>query len=155
MGGNGVTMGLQIAGLPGRWFTETAEPPKGEILESLNPDRCLGAIGDSAVVEALGLGAMQLSSAPEQLKIFKNVLPNNFNARSEALKFGVHYDFTEATPKIGIPLRSLLNFGAGPLIALGIIDKTGDLGRIGGGIYDPPISLFASAMKVLEKSYEQ
>lgn len=155
MGANGVRMGLQIAGLPGRWFTETAAPPKGKILESLNADRSLGAIGDSAVVEALGLGAMQISSAPEQLKVFKNVLPDDFEARSEALKFGLHYDFTEAAPKIGIPLRSSLNFGAGPFIALGIIDKTGELGRIGGGIYDPPLSLFASAMDALEKSYEQ
>ena len=155
MGGNGVRMGLQIAGLPGRWFTETAEPPKGEILESLNADRRLGAIGDSAVVEALGLGAMQISSAPEQLKVFKNVLPDDFEARSEALKLGIHYDFTEAVPKIGIPLRSSLNFGAGPLVALGIIDKAGELGRIGGGIYDPPFSLFESAMDALDKSYEQ
>ena len=29
----------------------------------------------TAVVEALGLGAMQISSAPEQLKVFKDVLP--------------------------------------------------------------------------------
>ena len=26
MGGNGIRMGLQIAGLPGRWFTELASP---------------------------------------------------------------------------------------------------------------------------------
>ena len=31
MGGNGVRMGLQIAGLPGQWFTEMAAPPNGEI----------------------------------------------------------------------------------------------------------------------------
>ena len=26
MGGNGIRMGLQIAGMPGRWFTELASP---------------------------------------------------------------------------------------------------------------------------------
>ena len=71
MGGNGIRMGLQIAGLPGRWFTELASPPNGEIQENLSLDRRLGAIGDSAVVEALGLGAMQISSAPEQLKFLR------------------------------------------------------------------------------------
>ena len=54
MGGNGVRMGLQIAGLPGQWFTEMAAAPNGEP-EQLSDDRRLGAIGDSA--EGLGLGA--------------------------------------------------------------------------------------------------
>ena len=117
-------------------------------------DRCLGAIGDSAVVEALGLGAMQISSAPEQLKVFKNVLPVNYQARSDFLKIGNHYDFTKATPKIGITIRSINNFESGPLVALGIIDRTGDLGRIGGGIYDPPLKLFKSAIDALDQSHE-
>lgn len=154
MGGNGVRMGLQIAGLPGQWFTEMAAPPNGEIQEQLSDDRRLGAIGDSAVVEGLGLGAMQISGAPEQLKVFKNVLPDDFEARIEALKIGAHYDFAEAAPKVGIPLRSSLNFGAGPIVALGIIDKAGELGRIGGGIYDPPLSIFASALDALDRSYQ-
>jgi len=154
MGGNGVRLGLQIAGLPGQWFTEMAAPPNGEIQEQLSDDRRLGAVGDSAVVEALGLGAMQISGAPEQLKVFRNFLPDDFEARSEALKIGTHYDFIEAAPKIGIPLRSSINFGAGPIVALGIIDKAGELGRIGGGIYDPPLSIFASALDALDRSYE-
>jgi hypothetical protein len=82
------------------------------------------------------------------------VRPDAFEARSEALKIGAHYDFTEAAPNLGIPLRSSLNFGAGPIVALGIIDKAGELGRIGGGIYDPPLSIFASAMDALDRSYE-
>ena len=82
------------------------------------------------------------------------MLPDDFEARSEALKIGKHYDFNEAAPKIGIPLRASLNFGAGPIVALGIIDKVGELGRIGGGIYDPPLSIFASAMDALNQSFE-
>ena len=154
MGGNGIRMGLQIAGLPGRWFTELASPPNGEIQENLSLDRRLGAIGDSAVVEALGLGAMQISSAPEQLKVFKSVLPVNYQARSDFLKMDNHYDFNKATPKIGIAIRSINNFESGPLVALGIIDRAGDLGRIGGGIYDPPLKLFKSAIDALDLSHE-
>ena len=153
MGGNGVRLGLQIAGLPGQWFTQIASPPDGTIMEQLSLERRLGAIGDSAVVEALGLGAMQISGAPEQLKVFRSFLPDDFEARSEALKIGIHYDFIEASPKIGIPLRSSVSFGAGPIVALGIIDKAGELGRIGGGIYDPPFEIFTSAMSALDQSY--
>ena len=63
-------MGLQIAGLPGRWFTELASPPNGEIQENLSLDRRLGAIGDSAVVEA-GARCDADLICPEQLKVFK------------------------------------------------------------------------------------
>ena len=97
---------------------------------------------------------MQISSAPEQLKVFKNVLPVNYQARSDFLKMGNHYDFNKATPKIGITIRSINNFESGPLVALGIIDRTGDLGRIGGGIYDPPLKLFKSAIDALDQSHE-
>ena len=117
-------------------------------------DRRLGAIGDSAVVEALGLGAMEIASAPEQLRVFKSILPVNYQARSDFLKMGNHYDFDKATPKIGIAIRSIKSFEAGPLVALGIIDRAGDLGRIGGGIYDPPLKLFRSAIDALELSHE-
>ena len=51
-------------------------------------------------------------------------------------------------------LRSINNFESGPLVALGIIDRTGDLGRIGGGIYDPPLKLFKSAIDALDQSHE-
>ena len=51
--------------------------------------------------------------------------------------------------------RSTLDLGAGPIVALGIIDKAGELGRIGGGIYEVPMSIFESAIDALERSYEQ
>ena len=86
-------------------------------------DRRLGAIGDSAVVEALGLGAMQISSAPEQLKVFKDVLPVNYQARCDFLKMGNHYDFNKATPKIGIAIRSINNFESG--LSLHLVLSTG------------------------------
>ena len=88
------------------------------------------------------------------MKIFKSVLPVNYQARSDFLKMDNHYDFKKATPKIGITIRSINNFESGPLIALGIIDRAGDLGRIGGGIYDPPLKLFKSAIDALDLSHE-
>ena len=65
MGGNGVEMGIQIAGLPGQWFTMPAQPPRGKFDLDIPMNRALGAIGDSAVVEGFGLGAMVVRLSPE------------------------------------------------------------------------------------------
>ena len=51
-GGNGHEIGIQVSGLPGQWFTVAASTPKGKFDVDLPEDRSLGAIGDSAVVEA-------------------------------------------------------------------------------------------------------
>ncbi|HBN30501.1 MAG TPA: DUF1116 domain-containing protein, partial [Rhodobacteraceae bacterium] len=57
-GGNGRDTGIQISGLPGQWFTTRATPPVGKFDLELPLNRALGAIGDSALVDAFGLGAM-------------------------------------------------------------------------------------------------
>ncbi|HAD29293.1 MAG TPA: DUF1116 domain-containing protein, partial [Rhodobacteraceae bacterium] len=46
-GGNGREVGIQVAGLPGRWFTVPAKPPVGTFDVDLPTDRSMGAIGDS------------------------------------------------------------------------------------------------------------
>jgi hypothetical protein len=61
-GGNGREVGIQVAGLPGHWFTVPAKPPVGTFDVDLPTDRAMGAIGDSAVVDAFGLGAMSRGS---------------------------------------------------------------------------------------------
>jgi len=149
MGSNGVDVGLQIAGLPGIWFTAPAAPPNGQITDGLDQSRKLGAIGDSAVVEALGLGAMNIIQSPEQMKVLGDFLPADFADRIMALRGCGHFDFRLAKPSIGITARSVHDYGAGMLVALGIIDSEGDLGRIGGGIFDPPMAPFMSALAAL------
>ena len=150
MGSNGVDVGVQIAGLPGVWFTAPAAPPNGQIADTLDESRKLGAIGDSAVVEALGLGAMTINQSPEQMKNLGNFLPDDFADRVIALNGCEHFDFTLAKPPIGITARSIHEYGAAMVVALGIIDSEGELGRIGGGIFDPPMEPFNLALAALE-----
>jgi len=149
MGGNGVEVGLQIAGLPDQWFTAPASPPNGQIAENIDSARRLGAIGDSAIVEALGLGAMNITQSPEQMKALGAFAPADFEQRIEVLRLGPHLDFNTAAPPIGITAREVVAYSAGPMVALGIIDREGELGRIGGGIFDPPMEMFTAAMSAL------
>jgi hypothetical protein len=132
-GGNGSDFGLQIGRQPGRWFKVAAAPPDGTLDEGFTADNRLGAIGDSALIDALGFGAML--SRPED--------------ESEALLPSAHPAFRTRPISVGLPARRIVETGITPSIALGILDRTGRRGRIGGGVYRPPVELFVNAVSAL------
>jgi len=147
--GNGVNVGIQVSGLSGRWFVASATAPVGSFDVDVPPSRAIGAIGDSAVVEGLGLGAMAVRHAPEQLKQFKDYLPANMDSRVNQLLCGEHDAFGSLNQKLGLCARTVVSLGSTPVVALGIIDKLGEKGRLGGGIYEMPDEPFAKAIEAL------
>jgi len=149
-GGNGVETGIQVAGLPGKWFSSAATSPNGRFDVDLPCERALPAIGDSAVVEGLGLGAMAIRLAPEQLKALGDFLPNDYRARSARLLAGEHPVFDGLDCRIGLLARAVVGYGHGPVIGLGMLDIDGEKGRLGGGIYDMPATVFSAALAALD-----
>ncbi len=150
MAGNGVEAAIQISGLPGRWFTTSATPPLGCFEVDVPSGRALGAIGDSAVVEGFGLGAMAINLSLEQKKVLEKYLPKNNNERIKTLSMGPHPSFRNLDIRFGLTARSVVAFNAGPMIGLGILDKEGKKGRLGGGLYDMPPHPFADALAALD-----
>ncbi|MEP9352844.1 DUF1116 domain-containing protein [Xanthobacter sp. KR7-65] len=134
MGANGVDAGIQLGGRPGCWFTAPAIPPEGALVDGATPDDRLGAIGDSALVDALGFGAMlgEPTGVPRA-----HLLPLE------------HPAFALSQARVGLPTTALAAKATAPRIALGILDRSGRRGRIGGGIYTPPAALFAEALRAI------
>lgn len=148
-GGNGRDIGIQIAGLTGRWFTAPAAPPDGRIEAAHPKDRALGAIGDSALIDAFGLGAMAIAFSPAQMAALGAFLPDDALERRERLPFGRHPCFRGVDIRLGMTARSAVALGKGPVVALGILDRLGEEGRLGGGIYDMPVAPFTEAVAQL------
>jgi hypothetical protein len=149
-GGNGNTVGIQISGLPGQWFTIKADAPVGRFDVDLPSDRALGAIGDSAVVDAFGLGAMAGNLNAEQNAAQLPFLPDDTSSRSNGLGVGTHPHFRGLDIRLGSSARGAVAQGAGPVISLGILDRLGEAGRLGGGFYEMPVTPFSLAMQELE-----
>ncbi|MGI9388413.1 MAG: DUF1116 domain-containing protein [Boseongicola sp.] len=139
-GGNGRDVGLQVSGLPGQWFTVLADAPQGVFDVDVPGDRALGAIGDSAVVDAFGLGAMSQTRTADHEAF----------SRSGALSVGSHPYFRALDMRLGSSARGAAALGTGPIISLGIIDRLGEAGRLGGGLYDMPVDPFAEALAALD-----
>jgi Protein of unknown function (DUF1116) len=143
LGGNGVKVGLKLGGASHRWFVAAAEPPSGGLQSGHREDERLGAIGDSALVDALGFGAMASVSLPAKAATAApavDLLPLQ------------HPAFSRTAIRVGMPARNIVRHAAPPGIVLGILDRSGKAGRIGGGIYHPPFELFARATATLDQT---
>lgn len=129
LGGNGIDFGVQVGAAPGQWITTPAAPPDGPLDAGFLANDRVGAIGDSALVDGLGFGAMLART----------------NQNAAALLPQPHGGFVASSAAVGLPVRRIGETGVAPRIALGIIERTGTHGRIGGGVYEAPAELFTRA----------
>lgn len=107
---------------------------------------------DRAVVEGfgLGLGAMTIEIAPAQLKSLGEFLPTDYRDRSAQLLAGQHPQLADLDCRAGLLARAVLEYRQSPIIGPGMLDIECDMGRLGGGIYDMPTTVFSDAMAALE-----
>ena len=148
-GGNGRDVGIQISGASGQWVNIPADPPKGSFDVDVPEDRAMGAVGDSAVVEAFGLGAMTPKIDPEVENGFKIPTVDDVASRTEGDTVASSPYFNALAGTLGHSARQFVELGNGPQVGLGILDRLGQAGRLGGGLYSMPKTPFELALKSL------
>ncbi|MBF5055379.1 hypothetical protein Y5W_00673 [Alcanivorax sp. 521-1] len=131
IGGNGVDFGLRPRGAS-QWRTAPATPPRGTLLPGADAGNALGAIGDSAVIDACGLGGQALGLAPALLNEWADSLPD-YAARRRPL-----FDTATGT----LDPEKVVADGRPPIINLAILGRNEASGLIGRGFHQPPLSLF-------------
>jgi hypothetical protein len=149
-GGNGNQFGLQVAGLPGRWFTVPATPPIGTIREPHSIETVVGAFGDSAVAEGLGLGALAQSYCPDMQALHEDFNPDDILDLPARLLMAEHPGFPKSKARVGLSARAVVELETAPVVELGIADKAGIDGGLGAGLYRPPMAPFVAACAELD-----
>jgi len=143
-GGNGVDFGVQVAAHPGKWITAPAPVINGAIEAAHEGRKALGAIGDSAVVDFMGLGGQVLNTAEQSFANLKPYLPDDALARPAKVLSGIIAGFGERAGATNA--RSAVANASSPLILLGMIEASGEAGRIGGGVVDIPVAFFRQVL---------
>jgi hypothetical protein len=64
MARNGTDFGIRVAGLGDRWLTAPVNTPNGLYFAGYGPEDANPDIGDSAIVETIGLGGLAMAAAP-------------------------------------------------------------------------------------------
>ncbi|MBO0333127.1 DUF1116 domain-containing protein [Sneathiella sp. CAU 1612] len=131
-GGNGLEMGYKLASNPDSWITRPALPPVGVKFEGQEMAKALPAIGDSAVIDALGFGAACLRSTPSLAEGYRDhVHPDFFSPAAHAPFIGPHPALSDKSIMVGLDLtrpRTCLG------VNLGMVERTGTTGLIGRGV---------------------
>lgn len=142
---NGQLTGIQLAGLPGRWFTAPAAPVRGPFMKGApeNP-QFPPATGDSGIIDAFGLGGQVLRRAPSLLAAFEPWLAAHDDARALALLCGMH---PVLGVKVGLDAAAVVQGGRSPLLSTGMVSADGR-GLLGRGLCEMPAAPFAAALAV-------
>ncbi len=154
---NGADMALQVAGLPGRWFGAPAAPVQDALLREGYGDADAALdIGDSAVIECIGLGGMAVAAAPAVAAFFGGGAADAV-ARTELMgqiTVGRSRRFTipaldfAGTP-LGIDARLAAELDITPQITTGVLHATSGAGQIGAGVAHQPVEPFRAAVLAL------
>ena len=154
---NGVEVGVQLAGMPGRWFVAPAAPVADALLrEGHAPSDAARDIGDSAVIECVGLGGMALAAAPVVASFFggdaaaaaerTELMAQICAARSE--RFTISARDGVGTP-VGIDARLVVELDVTPQITTGVLHGHSGAGQIGAGVAHQPVEPFRAAITAL------
>ena len=149
-GGNGAQFGLQVSGLPGRWFTAHADVPRGNVRAPYTLESCTGAYGDSALAEGFGLGAMALSYCPDMQALHTDFYDDGIYDLPGTLLMAAHPGLPTSAARAGLSARAVIDSGKTPVVELGLVEKTGVDGGLGAGLYQPPLAPFAEACAALD-----
>lgn len=156
---NGVVCGAQLAGTGDRWFTAPSVVPMGGICAPRTAQDAQPDLGDSAIMEAFGLGGCIAHLAPELTRALAVGLPDAIAAgRHQRQLFAYRHDRLSPVASgddgvgIGLDARRVLDSGHDVRIHTGIAHKDGCSGWIGIGVARVPRACFDAAVKALDKA---
>ena len=143
MASNGEDFGIRIAALPDRWFVAPAPVPRGGRLPAADAEAIASAaVGDSPVIESLGLGGGRLHEAAAVREAFRSFLPADADARSETLFVRGHAELHAAGV---LDARRVRDANVAPIVALAMLDAAGRRGLLGRGVIEAPLEPFREA----------
>ena len=153
---NGVSCGIRVAGGAGRWFTAPATLPQGGFFPPFSAHDAQFDLGDSAIMEAYGLGGMIAHVSPEIARTMGRPWDEAVEAGRAMRRFfiGCHPLITPALSGpdgVGLGLDAALVAEAERPVRIhtGIGHKDGHTGWIGVGVAEAPVACFSAALSAI------
>jgi hypothetical protein len=155
MARNGTDFGIRVSGHGERWFTAPVNVPNGLYFPGFGEGDANPDMGDSAIVETIGLGGCAMAASPAAARfVGAGGMPEALQVTAEMreISLGMHPHFRipmldeQGTP-VGIDIRAVLESGITPLINTGIAGRKAGTGQIGAGVVRAPFACFARALE--------
>ena len=159
-GGNGIELGIQMAGTGNQWYTVPAPKILGMFLSpTYTEDDILGFLGDSCVTEVYGFGGFSAIAGPAFVirtgGTFEEAKRRTERAKAVSLgehRFPVPWNKGEGLP-CGIDIRKVVALNQPPISHGGSTLKVG--GQGGSGSAELPIEMFKQALTEMMRIVSQ
>ena len=157
MSRNGTDFGIRVAGLGDAWFTAPVEMPQGLYFPGYSAADANPDIGDSAILEAVGLGGFAMAAAPAVAGFVGAGGFADAVAYTRAMgeitagrnpKWAIPALEFAGTP-VGIDVRRVVETGIAPVINTGIAHRLPGVGQVGAGVARAPLACFEKALIAL------
>src|SRR5262252_1461251 len=161
MARNGTEFGIRVSALGERWFTATAPLPQGLYFPGFSATDANPDMGDSAIVETLGLGAFAMVAAPavpQFVGVGSWAQARRYTEEMLEITAGRHPHLLLPTldglgVPTGIDVRKVVETDLLPWINTGIAHRQAGVGQIGAGVVQAPLACFVQALEAFAAAY--
>lgn len=159
MARNGSTYGIRLTGADRPWFITQSPPIQNALYyPGYGPETSAPDIGDSAVLELIGLGGPAAANSPAVAGFLGGRMSDAIAATrsmqricaGESTKFRLPILDHVGTP-VGVDVRRVVELAITPAVNTGIIHATDGTGQVGAGVAWAPIACFTDALLDLDR----
>lgn len=155
MSRNGTEFGIMVSGLGKRWFTAPVEMPQGLYFPGFTAADANPDMGDSTIVETVGLGGFAMAAAPAVAGfVGAGTVAEAANTSRMMGEITLAQNPEWTMPSLdyqgvptGIDIRLVVETAITPMINTGIAHKEPGVGQVGAGIVRAPMECFEIALE--------
>jgi hypothetical protein len=154
---NGPDFGIRVSGTGDRWFTAPVEMPVGLYFAGYSEQDANPDMGDSAIVETIGLGGFAMGAAPAVVGFIGAGNASDaarFTRAMAEITAAANPEWTipsmdYAGVPTGIDIRRVVETALAPTINTGIAHRLPGVGQVGAGNVKAPLECFEDALIAL------
>ncbi|MDG2206024.1 MAG: DUF1116 domain-containing protein [Alphaproteobacteria bacterium] len=151
---NGTDFGIRVSGTGDTWFTAPVEMPEGLYFPGFTEQDANPDMGDSTIVETIGLGGFAMGAAPAVAGfVGAGAASEAGNYTRTMLEIAMAENPEWTIPSMdylgvptGIDIRLVVETGLAPTINTGIAHKEPGVGQVGAGVVRAPMACFEQAL---------
>ena len=151
---NGTDFGIRVSGTGDTWFTAPVEMPEGLYFPGYTEKDANLDMGDSTIVETIGLGGFAMGAAPAVAGfVGAGASSEAGNYTRTMLEIAITENPEWTIPSMdylgvptGIDIRLVVETGLTPTINTGIAHKDPGVGQVGAGVVRAPMACFEQAL---------
>ena len=159
MARNGTTYGIRLAGDSDTWHIAPAPPVQDALYyPGQGPDTSAPDIGDSAVLELVGLGGNAAANSPAVAGFLGGKMSDaaavTANMRricaGTSTRLRLPVQDNQGTP-LGVDVRKVVETTITPAVNTGIVHASDGSGQVGAGVAHAPLTCFVQALLDLDR----